>query len=189
MWAALEVLPPKVLALSSSEPSKPVELLVEGLETRVSDVMDRIERATFTGKGDKPMVIGMYKRYVGGIASALQTTLAFAAIGETGQEALPPVPMVMVPPAAPLRLAPDGLVLMLTAGDASRSAGGMGGMRLGKIGDAGQVSLLLAGGDVTLEYDACAQAVLPWLPASGWDEAAFERDVQALPALADAASV
>ena len=37
MWAALEVLPPKVLALSSSEPSKPVELLVEGLETRVSE--------------------------------------------------------------------------------------------------------------------------------------------------------
>ena len=57
MWEALEALPPKVLALSSNEPSKPIELPAdESLETRVDDVTARIQQATFTGKGDRAVV-------------------------------------------------------------------------------------------------------------------------------------
>ena len=90
---------------------------------------------------------------------------------------------------ARLRLATDSLVLVL-ASDASRSATGVRAMHLGRINDAGRVSLLLAGGDVPLEYDALVQTVLPWSAAGapGWDEAALVHDAEELPALADTAS-
>ena len=57
MQKALEALPPKVLELSSTEPIREVELPASDLETRVEEVTRRIERATFTGRGDRPMVI------------------------------------------------------------------------------------------------------------------------------------
>ena len=59
----------------TSEPIVAVDLSSATLASRVEDVTARIERATFTGKGDKPKVIKMYKNYVRRIASALQTTL------------------------------------------------------------------------------------------------------------------
>ena len=116
MWEALEALPPKVLALSSSEPCKPVELPAEeSLETRVDDVTARIQQATFTGKGgDKERVIAMYKDYVARIATALQKTLALAAVENAPkEEVLMPRPAVMVPPAAPLRFAAGQVLLSL----------------------------------------------------------------------------
>ena len=76
MRAALEILPRKMLALRSDSPLEPVDLTGGQLETRVAEVTASIERATFTGKGDKPKVVGMYKEYVGRIAGVLQSALA-----------------------------------------------------------------------------------------------------------------
>jgi len=143
-------------------------------------VTARIERATFTGKGDKPVVIAMYKKYVGSIATVLQKTLALAAVDEVPQEeALPPMPTVAVPAAAPLRLAAGQLLLSLhdTAGRRD------GTTRLGVVGETGQcVTLTLSGGDVELTFDTFSQVVLPWRPPhTGWDAAAL---VEALRGLA-----
>ena len=90
MKAALDLLPPKVLALASDKEPVAVELQAVDLDKRVAQVIDGIERAAFTGNGDKPMVIDMYKTYVGGIADTLQKTLALASIST--EVALPPMP-------------------------------------------------------------------------------------------------
>jgi hypothetical protein len=90
MTAALKVLPPKMLELSSTEPVREVELQDSGLETRVEEVTRLIERATFTGRGDKPMVVGLYEEYVGRIAGALQPLLALGTA--TTAVELPPMP-------------------------------------------------------------------------------------------------
>jgi hypothetical protein len=76
MKRALDVLPPKMLRLSSTEPIEVVDLQGGGLETRVDEVIERINQATFTGKGDKAKVVGLYKDYVGRIATVLQETHA-----------------------------------------------------------------------------------------------------------------
>ena len=62
MHAALDALPPKMLALSSTA-IVPVDLDAEALETRVDEVTARIGAATFTGKGDKEAVVKMLKDY------------------------------------------------------------------------------------------------------------------------------
>ena len=155
MWEALEALPHKVLALSSSEPSKPVELPAEeSLETRVDDVTARIQQATFTGKGDKETVIAMYKDYVARIATALQKTLALASAAAPSKFALP-LPHVAVQAASPVRFAPGQLLLMLQAGDADRAAGSVGGTRIGVVSEDGRVSLTMAG-----DYAALSKTIV-----------------------------
>ena len=57
MQDALQALPPKMLALSSTEPTLPVSLPEMSLDKRVAHVTERIPTATFTGKGDKPLVV------------------------------------------------------------------------------------------------------------------------------------
>ena len=90
MQAALASLPPKLLALSSTAPIEAVTLQASELATRVDEVTGRIERATFTGKGDKGTVVGLYKDYVKRIVNVLQTTLG---AGQAREEApLPPMP-------------------------------------------------------------------------------------------------
>jgi hypothetical protein len=180
MRAALEVLPPKMLALSSSAPPTIIELRESRIETRVEEVTRLIERATFTGRGDKPMVVGLYEEYVGRIATSLQGTLALKEAGDAKQLTIVPPPQIAVPPAAPLRLATGQLLLVLPSGGA-RSAGGEDGARLGAIDATGRsVTLTLAGGDVVLSYDGCSQVVLPWkTPGNGW-EVALMSDAEAL---------
>ena len=51
MREALDLLPPKMLALSSDKLPVPVDLTAETLDARVERVVERIQRATFTGKG------------------------------------------------------------------------------------------------------------------------------------------
>jgi hypothetical protein len=75
MKAELDKLPPKMLQLRSGCPVEAVDLSAGRLETRVAEVEASIERATFTGKGDKPMVLGLYKKYVRRIAGALERLL------------------------------------------------------------------------------------------------------------------
>jgi hypothetical protein len=75
MQEALEALPPKMLCLSSNAPTITVQMRSGELQTRVQEVTQLIERATFTGKGDKPKVVALYKEYVTRIATTLQATL------------------------------------------------------------------------------------------------------------------
>ena len=75
MKAAIKQLPPKMLALSSTTPITVVDVDESQLATRVEEVTERIQRATFTGKGDKPKVVNIYKKYVERIADSLQQTL------------------------------------------------------------------------------------------------------------------
>ena len=90
---ALATLPPKMLLLSSAGSPEPVEMPEDvQLNTRVDDVVARIERAKFIGKADEPMVIEKYKEYVARIAHALQRTLAFAASEAASGVELPPMP-------------------------------------------------------------------------------------------------
>ena len=60
---------------------------------RRARVIEQIEAATFTGKGDKEAVPQMYKDYVKRIASALQSTLALEA-ADTVTPTLPPMPTI-----------------------------------------------------------------------------------------------
>ena len=61
-------------------------------------------------------------------------------------------------------------------------------LQLGVVREGQHVAFTIVGGGVELDYDSCVQAVLPWSPtAEKWDEAAFIRDAQALPALAERA--
>ena len=86
----LEALPPKMLCLSSDAPTTEVEMHGGALLTRVEEVTQLIESATFTGKGDKPKVVALYKEYVTRIATTLQATLTVSTATEEVQ--LPPMP-------------------------------------------------------------------------------------------------
>ena len=79
MKEVLSNLPPKMLSLASGKEAMAVELEAGDLKTRVDQVVKGIERATFTGKGDKEKVPQMYKEYVSRIAGVLQDTLGVAA--------------------------------------------------------------------------------------------------------------
>ena len=142
MKAALEELPPKMLALSSTAPIKVVELDESKLAKRVEEVTERIERATFTGKGDKPMVVNLYKDYVERIATSLQQTLgSLQTLGSSQRQlidgsskqngltnVLNNIPAIVVPDASPLRLA-QGQLLLLLRSSAEDHAGASGGVK------------------------------------------------------------
>jgi len=180
--AELDKLPPKMLQVRSGRSLEPVDLSAGRLETRVAEVVARIEGATFTGKGDKAMVINLYKTFVDRIAGALARLLPKMRASHGTTAAPPePLPQVDAPAAAPLRLAEGQPLLLL-----SRDAGGR--PRFGVVVDATGGRVAVAGGDdVELAYDRCSQAVLPWRPpAAGW-EAAFVGDARALRDLAEPA--
>ena len=167
----IDALPPKVLSLSASGPTAPVDWKAESLETRVEDIQSRIERATFTSKSDKSNVVRLYKDYVARIATALlkTTALSEAAVQET--RALPPIPAVSLPDTTAVQLADGQLLLSFAEG---------GSTRFGVVAG-GRVNLTLAGGDAELSFDRCSQQALPWRPsfAPGW-EAALRSEVEAL---------
>ena len=70
----LERLPPKMLSLSSERKVMPVELDSK-LDSRISEVVESIQRAKFTGTGDDKKVPAMYKDY-DKIASMLTKSLS-----------------------------------------------------------------------------------------------------------------
>ena len=152
------------------------------LETRVQEVTQRIQRAAFTGKGDKPNVIRLYRDYVGRIATALQKTLTGSGLaGSEGLEQpaeLPPVPLVSGLPsegASPLRLAEGQLLLVLGDRNARRT-GGEGPTQVGVVAaNSSSVSSPFAAADTAnsgLSFDGMSHVVLPWQPpADGWAKA------------------
>ena len=183
---ALDALPSKVLVLRSGQPTEPGVAPTGQLETRVAEVVASIERATFTGKGDKDTVPALYREYVVRIVSVVQSVFALVSGGAMVAPAkLPPLPQVEAPAASALRLA-EGQPLLLLSWQGS---GAGGGPRFGVVdATGGRVAAAVTGGDdAELAYDRCSQAVLPWRPpAAGWD-AAFVGDARALRCLAEPA--
>ena len=98
MKAELDKLPPKLISMASGRAPKPVELSHSDVWQRVQQVVETIEKATFTGKGDKEVVPALYKRYVERVATVLASTLALQTALETAAE-VPVMPSVDAPPA------------------------------------------------------------------------------------------
>ena len=175
MRSALESLPPKLLNMSADAPSEPIE--AGALAGRVEANVARLEAATFTGKGDKPIVVKLYKEYVSRIVGTLASTLAFQGQSQSaGVKALAPPPAIDAPAALPLLLAP-GQVLLVHSG--------VVGWQFGVVGDDGsRIALPLAAtaAYAELSFDRCYQAVVPWRPAQVSRSAleALVRDVRAL---------
>ena len=96
MRSALEVLKPKMLELSGDSPVRPVPLPSAQLETRVEEVTQHIQRATFTGKGDKEVVIKLYESY--------QKRIAEAGLFVFGKKHMREVRMMCLRPSPPLPL-------------------------------------------------------------------------------------
>ena len=83
MEALLNSLPPKLLSLSAERSAEPVAWDAHADSGRhVEHAVRCIEDATFTGKGDKPKVVQLYKDYVGKTVNALQHTLALGSSGD-----------------------------------------------------------------------------------------------------------
>ena len=87
--AALDALPPKMLALRSGAAAEPITFKAEALEGRVARVVARLQGATFTGKGDKGTVPALYRDYVERVAGALQPLLALGSATTAVQQVLP----------------------------------------------------------------------------------------------------
>jgi ankyrin repeat protein len=90
----LDKLQPKVFALSSSaEHATPIE--VHASELDVAADIERINKSKFTSKGDHPVVVGLYTKYVHNTVGALEKTLGSLQLESTEgmQVALPPMPV------------------------------------------------------------------------------------------------
>ena len=182
MKSALEVLPPKVFALSSATPPRPLSIDDAEARGHVQRVVQRIEAATFTGKGDQPRVIQLYKDYAERITRTLQDALATATSEPRGLSLqLPASPPVVDPAAlhmAPLHLA-EGQILLLRL-DASS-------WTVGRVGAPGHAALhAIHDGPMKLSFDRCSQQAIPWRPPpdTGSDEAT-QRDLGTLRRLHD----
>jgi Ran GTPase-activating protein (RanGAP) involved in mRNA processing and transport len=182
----LDQLQPKVFALSSDADATPIEVEVSELE--VAADIERIKNSKFTSKGDHPVVVGLYTKYVHDTVGALTKTLGslqMLASGSATAALAEPLPQVDAPAPSPLRIA-KGQPLLLLSWQGNDAGGGP---RFGVVDATGaRVAAAVTGGDAAeLAYDRCSQAVLPWRPpAAGW-EAALIGDARALRDLAEPA--
>ena len=89
----LDKLQPKVFALSSNADATPIE--VHASELDVAADIERINKSKFTSKGDHPVVVGLYTKYVHNTVGALEKTLGSLQLDSTEgtQLALPPMPV------------------------------------------------------------------------------------------------
>ena len=191
MKAALDKLPPKMISIGSNKFPEVVDLDSKlQVQVHMQASLARIQRAAFTGSGDKDKVPALYVDYVEKIVGALQSTLAMATTAMTIDRALSikhlDMPSVLLPSeASPLCYANQQHILL--ASSAHRLAGG--GMATDAqlsfgVTDATGQHLdhpMQAGtktSDVT--FDACHQDVLPWRsPDDAW-VAQLLVDVEAL---------
>ena len=143
-----------MLALTGDRLLVPVDLAVDiNLDTRVERVAQRIHAATFTVKGDKPMVVGLYREYVARIATALASTppVVMAAVDDTTSSQLA-MPDVASLPATSLRLASGQLLVLLS----NAAHGGEEGARLGAVNGDSRIC------------SARASRLCPLMPAARW---------------------
>ena len=175
MQRALKLLNPKMYALDSATP--PVPVVANPDEINMEAQVKRINESKFTSKGDHPKVVQLYQDYVSTLAETLQDTLALVApIPPTPRAVsqLRPLPVVNIPPVAPLHLAAGQVLLLVSAGETQFGVVDASGRR---------VQRTLSGGDTELVLDACAQAVVPWRPlGAGWGDALL-RDVEGMRSL------
>ena len=88
MKSELDNLPSKLLSLTTDN-TKVVQLQPMANEERVTQVLERVEQAIFTGEADRAGVPVLYKNFVERIASVLQRTLGFAGAKPASQPSKP----------------------------------------------------------------------------------------------------
>ena len=82
----LDKLQPKVFALSSDADATPVK--VEAGELDVAADIERIQNSKFTSKGDHPVVVGLYTKWVGDLEKTMEKALGSLQLDSTeGPEA------------------------------------------------------------------------------------------------------
>eukprot|EP00312_Isochrysidales_sp_CCMP1244_P014706 CAMPEP_0202741946 /NCGR_PEP_ID=MMETSP1388-20130828/4654_1 /ASSEMBLY_ACC=CAM_ASM_000864 /TAXON_ID=37098 /ORGANISM="Isochrysis sp, Strain CCMP1244" /LENGTH=1959 /DNA_ID=CAMNT_0049408819 /DNA_START=358 /DNA_END=6236 /DNA_ORIENTATION=+ len=163
--AELDCLPPKVLVLSSD--ALPMEQAAGGgdeLGARVRQNIAAIEAACFTGSGDKPMVVELYKDYVSRIAGVLQNTLHLDLVADPARNSMPSAPTVAVPQPLPFLLA-DGQAVLPIINREARDRGGEGTASIAAVRSL-QIKPSLGGDDCSLTFDGISQVVVPWQPAA-----------------------
>jgi hypothetical protein len=177
-------LPPKLLSLSAARDAEPVAWEAHTGGWHVEHAVQCIEGATFTGKGDQPIVVQLYKNYVDRIVATLSKTLAHVQREEVSIALQPDVQMLPVPPAVRLQLA-EGQFVQLVPEPSCRRDGSDGGQVLAVVGVGGRVAEdALGDGRLGLSLERCGQAVLPWRrrTVGGWAEG-LQRDVSVLRAV------
>ena len=183
--AALAPLPPKKLRLVSGLPPAPVEPDASELQGRVAHVISRVERATFTGSGDKARVVALYREYTESISGALLKVLATTAAEDEGVDDETPKPAIAtarIEAAAQLRFARGQTLLV--------AATGSGAARVGTIDAASGDRLVLGGRSEVAQLSEITfkDTVVPWHPLPGglqpaaWWQAMARSD-EVLPAL------
>ena len=171
MRAVLDKLPPKLLSLSSGRPAEAVDLATGELDSRIEQVFGRIQKATFTGKGDKETVPSLFRSYVERIVGALQKTLAFISDDDSALEQSasllsampqgaaarrsPPTALLAdIPaPAAPAQYAVGRLLLLFPDGPARPP-------QLCRVAEGGRLSRLTDAAPVAAPLEE--GSVLPW---------------------------
>ena len=186
MRDALQPLPPKVLELctGSERASRQVDPPSDMDGTHVVRAAAGIQVATFTGAGDKPVVVAMYKDYVMRIARVLQSTLAFASQGTVQSLSLQPQaapPVSGAGPAEPLHLVTRHLLCLLPD-LAGRRIGGEGvpSMCVVTKGERSVKHLSDEALVEELEWDRCSQVVLPYQPLPKVDMMELQGDLNPL---------
>ena len=136
MKSELDNLPSKLLSLTTDN-TKVVQLQPMANEERVTQVLERVEQAIFTGEADRADVPVLYKNFVERIASVLQRTLGFAGAKPGSQPGGsndgPPAPAMALPTEVPLLLLADGQMLLQLADTDGRRAGGEGKPQFGTV--------------------------------------------------------
>ena len=172
---------PKVLLLTSAGPPKNVAAHRDELHGRVLRVESRIRASHFTGKGDKELVIELYRKYAARIAGQLQTMLHMTDLrGALDERPPPPSVSLSEDERATFLLEPLHPLLLVTPTE--RVHGHEGALTLHLV-DGSTVHNALHQGTTPLLFDRCSHSVLPWRPpTAGWDQA-FAADLQVIRSL------
>ena len=188
---------PKAFTLSRNSSPMPMESDHDaGTDGQhVKSVEMRLEAATFTGRGDKPVVLSIYRDFVQRITNMLTQTLAFNTgtadgAGDAHGEARTAAPTITLPPAPPIRLAVDTFLMSLPVapGSAVDTSDDPTAPRLvlGVVEEDGRLTGVVERRPLQMGFDMCSQAVLPWkAPREGWSLTLLNNDLPVLAQLGE----
>ena len=180
MKAAMDKLPPKLLALSSQRLPVPHVYSPEGQHEQLARA--RILSATFTNPNDKDRVPALYDEYVSRIATTLMGTLALqqdASVAEGNAGYIPLLHPGSMPPAP--RYAWQQLLLQVLERD---DAGVATATKLIQVDDGHAAAFMGSSNVFNVSFDECVHSVLPWRMQQGASEVEqFEHDAQVLRSL------